>query len=609
MKRSARPLCGSPTRQSSHDVRSRRGYDSREEMGSSPCPLRADSSRDSGSRRGVVLVVVLVIVTMVAFAGFSFVASMSTEYEAVKLDGSRIQSEQTLASAEALLQWFVALPPAMRTRAELEADSLFRNVKLETNSDAEALPFDQSFSADAAAPSIEAADGTAGSDNAWRFTVVSGGHRAGNAESGLLSSPGADAPVSGTPGGSFQFGPENESGRLNLALLLEFDAEIPGSARESLIRLTGITPEAADSLLDWIDADDIPREFGAETEHYQRHSEPYRPRNGMPETIEELLFVQGIDRQSLWGRDTNRNFRIDENEGAADPLDEFDILNETAPRDDFASGFDDLQPASISDLPSGWSSLISIHSAERNVDPFGRQRINLNHSDLARLHESLLAIVPEEVANFVVLMRQYGPASVAAATTSADSVAIEIQRGASYSINAIGDLIDQSVTVNSNSVPMHVGSPLTLESETGRQALRRLLSHTSLTDTPLIHGRININAAPRPVLLAIPGITESAIDRLIARRDSLDVDARKSTVWLLEEGILAVEEYRTVQPWLTTGGDVYRCQAIAFRPLGGPVRRVELIVGPTGSGTQRLFRRSLTDLGGGFSKSLLMGTL
>ena len=78
---------------------------------------------------------------------------------------------------------------------------------------------------------------------------------------------------------------------------------------------------------------------------------------------------------------------------------------------------------------------------------------------------------------------------------------------------------------------------------------------------------------------------------------------------MLEEGILAVEEYRTVQPWLTTGGDVYRCQAIAFRPLGGPVRRMELIVGPTGSGTQRLFRRSLTDLGGGFSKSLLMGTL
>ena len=80
-------------------------------------------------------------------------------------------------------------------------------------------------------------------------------------------------------------------------------------------------------------------------------------------------------------------------------------------------------------------------------------------------------------------------------------------------------------------------------------------------------------------------------------------------MWLLEEDILSVEEYRNVQPWLTTGGDVYRCQAIAFRPRGGPVRRIELIVGPTASGTRRLFRRNLTESGGGFSKSLLMGEI
>jgi hypothetical protein len=560
------------------------------------------------SRRGVVLVVVLVIVAMVAFAGFSFVASMSTEYEAVKLDGGRMQSEQTLASAETLMQWYVDLPPAMRTNAELDADSLFRNVKLETNSGVAASSFDRSFSADAAAPSVEAAGGAATTDNAWRFTVISARRPpAGSTENGSLGSLGTDAPGPGSLSGTFQFGPENESGRLNLALLLEFDAAVPGSGRESLIRLTGMTPEAADSLLDWIDADDLPREFGAEAEDYQQLPQPYRPRNAMPETVEELLFVRGVDRQSLFGRDANRNFRIDANEGTVDPLGGLDALQQTTPRSDFTAGFDDFMVASSSDLPSGWSSLISLHSAERNVDPFGRPRINLNHSDLAQLHESLLAIGPEEVANFVVLMRQYRPSSVAAATTSADSVAVDFELGASYSINAIGDLIDQSVTVNSSSVPVQVGSPLTLESESGRQALRRLLSHAAITDEPLIHGRININAAPRPVLLAIPELTESTIDRLIARRDSLDVDARQTTVWLLEEDILTVEEYRSVQPWLTTGGDVYRCQAIAFRPLGGPVRRMELLIGPAASGTRRLFRRHLTEHGGGFSKSLLMG--
>lgn len=561
------------------------------------------------SRRGVVLVVVLVIVAMVAFAGFSFVASMSTEYEAVKLDGGRMQSEQTLASAEALLQWYVDLPPAMRASDEVAADALFRNVKLEASGEEAALPFDRSFSADATAPSFAATDTNSETDNSWRFTVVSGGQRADSSEIGSLGSLDADASASEGLNGAIQFGPENESGRLNLALLLEFDAAIPGTGRESLIRLTGMTPDAADSLLDWIDADDIPREFGAEAEDYQRLPQPYRPRNGMPETVEELLFVRGIDRTTLFGRDTNRNFQMDANEGTTDSLAELDNLNQTTPRSDFAAGFDDLQPASISDLPSGWSNLISLHSAERNVNPFGQPRISLNHSDLVQLHESLLAVVPEEVANFIVLMRQYGPSSVTAASTSADSVSIDFELAASYSINVIGDLIDQSVIVNSTSEPVQVASPVTLESEPGKQALRRLLSHAAITDEPLIHGRININAAPRSVLLAIPGLAESSIDQLIARRDSLDADARQTTAWLLEEDILTVEEFRNVQPWLTTGGDVYRCQAIAFRPLGGPVRRMELIVGPTASGTQRLFRRSLTELGGGFPKSLLMGEL
>ncbi|MHC4878710.1 MAG: hypothetical protein ACYTGL_19855 [Planctomycetota bacterium] len=564
---------------------------------------------DLSSRRGVVLVVVLVIVAMVAFAGFSFVASMSTEYEAVKLDGGRMQSEQTLASAEALIQWYVDLPPAMRASAELDAASLFRNVKLDASGDEVALPFDRSFSADARAPSFAATGSSAETDNSWRFTVVSGGQRAGSLEIGSLDPLGTDASASESLNGAFQFGPENESGRLNLALLLEFDAAIPGSGRESLIHLTGMTPEAADSLLDWIDADDAPREFGAEADDYQRLPQPYRPRNGIPETVEELLFVRGIDRQSLFGHDANRNFRIDASEGASNTLDDLDTLNQTTPRSDFTSAFDDLTSEPVSDRPAGWSSLISLHSAERNVDPFGQPRINLNHINLAQLHESLLAVVPEGVANFVILMRQYGPSPVAAATKSADSVVVDFDLAASYSFNAVGDLIDQSVTVNSGSEPVQVASPVTLESEPGKQALRRLLSHAAITEEPLIQGRININAAPRSVLRAIPGIAESSIDQLIARRDSLDADARQSTAWLLEEDILTVEQFRNVQPWLTTGGDVYRCQAIAFRPLGGPVRRMELVVGPTASGTQRLFRRSLTELGGGFSKSLLMGEL
>jgi general secretion pathway protein K len=49
-----------------------------------------------------------------------------------------------------------------------------------------------------------------------------------------------------------------------------------------------------DSLLDWVDDDDEPRPFGAETGHYRRFG--VRPRNGPPLSIDELVLIRGFDR-------------------------------------------------------------------------------------------------------------------------------------------------------------------------------------------------------------------------------------------------------------------------------------------------------------------------
>ncbi|MFP6763894.1 MAG: hypothetical protein VB858_09755, partial [Planctomycetaceae bacterium] len=95
------------------------------------------------NRSGVVLVVVLVIVVLVAFAGFGFVASMSTEYEAVKLDAGRLQSDQALASAETLMQWYVdhlRLPGDPMLSAEPAL--MFRDVRLNTVAGDGAAAFD-----------------------------------------------------------------------------------------------------------------------------------------------------------------------------------------------------------------------------------------------------------------------------------------------------------------------------------------------------------------------------------------------------------------------------------------------------------------------------------
>ena len=56
-----------------------------------------------------------------------------------------------------------------------------------------------------------------------------------------------------------RYGLVNESTRLNLAALLEWDRETPGAAKETLMRLPGMTSVMADSLLDWIDLDEATR--------------------------------------------------------------------------------------------------------------------------------------------------------------------------------------------------------------------------------------------------------------------------------------------------------------------------------------------------------------
>lgn len=56
-----------------------------------------------------------------------------------------------------------------------------------------------------------------------------------------------------------------------------------------------------DAILDWTDSDDIARELGAEEEFYQALEPPRYPRNAAFETIEELLLVEGMTPELLYG--------------------------------------------------------------------------------------------------------------------------------------------------------------------------------------------------------------------------------------------------------------------------------------------------------------------
>ncbi len=67
-----------------------------------------------------------------------------------------------------------------------------------------------------------------------------------------------------------------------------------GVARELLMALPGMTEDVADAILDFVDEDDEPREYGAERDYYMSLSTPYAPINGPLQSIEQLLLVRGV---------------------------------------------------------------------------------------------------------------------------------------------------------------------------------------------------------------------------------------------------------------------------------------------------------------------------
>lgn len=91
----------------------------------------------------------------------------------------------------------------------------------------------------------------------------------------------------------------SESGKMNLNTVTE-------ATLRKVIGNLGLEGEkrdvVVDSILDWRDADDLYRTNGAENDYYQSLKEPYRCKNGNLDSIEELLLIRGVTPELFYGR-------------------------------------------------------------------------------------------------------------------------------------------------------------------------------------------------------------------------------------------------------------------------------------------------------------------
>lgn len=548
-------------------------------------------------RHGVVLIVVLVLVVMLSLAGFGFLSAMSTEYEAVRLHGSLLQARQTLVSAESQLLWLAGQP---HRRREI-LGGLTSNPDLFGGRTVDGLlaAGGESGGAGVAAESAEAgpaaiaqlqSQAALAADDAWRFSVIS-----------------VDRPVGGVP--TLRFGLTTESAKLHLATLLRWEQTTPGAGRQALLRLPGMTEILADSLLDWIDADDTPRPQGAESEYYQGLGLAIRPANAVPQTLEQLLAVRGMSAWQLFGAGAAANAAASAESGlnpagsavppeGGDPI--VTLPQQELSPETFAEPALEAQTGAAAGATRPLCELLTVWSAERLWQPDGTAKVNINQPDLNAIRASLQGRLPESLLQFLLLARVYGLTATAptgAAEQGADAVVLPAGATAGAGLKSLGELVDGMVLVPAAGIrPLTlVRSPLQSTQADSDLLFRQLTDVCSTEPGPVIPGRISLQEAPEEVLRGLPGLTIEQAASLVAQRTRLQPFERRSLLWPVRAGVLTVEQWRAMLPELTDIGDVFQAELIVYRVVGGPLLRRKLILDAAAGASRRVYWRDVTE--------------
>ncbi|MDR2438370.1 MAG: general secretion pathway protein GspK [Planctomycetaceae bacterium] len=520
----------------------------------------------------MILFLVSIIIAMLAVGSLSLLALLTTEYEAALFRGDEIQASQLVQSGIEFIGHTLQVSESSRisetNSPEINSSELFY---FSQQNSAEYSQHYQWYDNPVQFCGIEVISSSLGrfGRGAGRFSVVSP-----RIEQGQLK--------------GIRFGLVNESTRLHLGSVLEWERESSGQGLQALLKLPGMTPTMAESILDWIDADKVPRSSGAELDYYAQTGAAYRPRNTLPATLEELLLVRDVTRLLLFGNDEHffygatlndlkqvsetRNlpndllFRQEDGLGTRNEMVSAEFLV-TEP----VSFFEDslgTGGANTTRLP--WCFLLTTLSAEKLVDPAtGDAKIFLNDNNLEFLEEQLRNKLDEESCRFILAWRN--------------------KNGL---LDDPVDLLDAVI----KEAEEELRSPFSLEDSVGEEKFLTLLDVAATQSDVVISGRINVNEAPAVVLEAVPELDRPTVLQIINRRGNPGEKQQgkyRHLVWLLSEKIVDKETMKKLSKRLTTGGDVYRSQIIGFFDGQGTVHRVEAVIDATVKPPRPVFTKNL----------------
>lgn len=300
---------------------------------------------------------------------------------------------------------------------------------------------------------------------------------------------------------------------------------------DMLLKLPGMTSELAASIVDWRDTDDQVSPGGAESEYYLLLEDAYYCKNGPFETVEELRLVKDGSSELLYGEDVNRNGILDPNEDDADESDPPDNRD--------------------GHLDRGLYDYLTVYTREPNQSSTGEARIDVNDAGAQGL-SGLLRNVVNDDSYFRLMDRVRGG-------------------------RPFRNILDFRNRVG-------------LTSEQFSQIADRLTTSRETTLT----GLINVNTAPREVLLCLPGLDESDVDAMLTMRSSSDTDLT-TIAWVADA--LSPEKAAGIGDVITTHSYQFSADILAVSGDGRAFRRYRTVVDASTNPPRVLYWKDVTHLG------------
>lgn len=579
------------------------------------------------TRHGVALILVLILVVMISLGAYTFTDMMIAEERATVMSGRQMQAQAGVASGVEYLKDYLTYAPEdqIAIGGHWDNPSYFKDIPV-SGDDPTGLRF----------AIVSVAQDQTGEPTGWRYGLEDegskininvlatsdlyepeeeefeeegegsdgegeGGEGGGEQGGGGDQGGGGGGDQGGGPGGDQGGGGDQPNPAELQAVGGRGDDELATEAFDDprlnvLMQLPLMTEQIADSIIDFIDEDDDPRPAGAEGDVYAG-STNYSPPNSRIGSLDELLLVDGVTTELLYGADRNHNGLIDEDEQAF------------------------VQPAGAEgSMARGWSAYLTVHSKDYLQQSEDPEPIDVNGDDLEALYDELIAAgIETDISNYIIAYRQggaYEPPEPQEPQEGEEPqepeeppVAESISgrtptfEGGDGEIGSVLDIIGSSTqtTFDGEDEEVLVASPLSEDSDLSG-ILPTLMSTLSVGETTG-EGRINLNHCSSAAMSGLPCLDFTVAQNILLSQDpsqaSGDLNYLYPT-WPLARGAVSIDQMKALLPYVSGTGTVYRAQVIGYSDVPGVYARAEVVIDASGDAPTVLSWRDLTHLGPGF---------